>query len=247
MRLRLVALLCLFGCTDVNLYGKVGQPPQLIDKIGIVDALCTDNPATRQFPVKILFIVDGSGQMFDSAARGEHVNAIEQTISQFFLIANVFLGVIKYDDDAITLVNEQIGTINSGYTRDAAMLDQAIVQLRNSGGQRDLDSAMSLARSIITGDAFQADLGPLSRTKYVVVHILSASPLPAIQNNRCDNFDPPPMYCEPAYFEQLVRDLRDHVLSLGAAEFVFHSVFIEPPHVQGAPCDPRDGSLNWGF
>ena len=47
--------------------------------------------------------------MFETAASGEHVNAIEQTISQFLPIANIFLGVIKYDDDAITLVNEQIG------------------------------------------------------------------------------------------------------------------------------------------
>jgi hypothetical protein len=241
MRLHL-ALVGLLGCTDVNLYGKVGQAPQLIDKIGIVGTLCTDNPATRQFPVKILFVVDGSGQMFDTAAAGEHVNAIEQTISQFLPIANVFLGVIKYGDEAITLVSEQVGTINSGYTRDAAMLDQAISQLRNGGGARDLDSAMSLARSIITGDAFQADLGPLSRTKYVVVHVMSGSPAPAIQGNRCEDFDPVPMVCEPAYFEELVRDLRDQVLSLGAAEFVFHSIFIEPPHVQGAPCDPRDGA-----
>ncbi len=242
MRLRLLALVALCACTDVNLYGKVGQAPQLVDKMGVVATLCTDNPATRQFPVKILFIVDGSGQMFDTAAGGEQVNAIEQTISQFLPIANVFLGVIKYGDDATTLVSEQVGTVNSGYTRDPAMLDQAIVQLRNSGGGRDLDSAMSLARSIITGDAFQADLGPLSRTKYVVVHIMSASPVPAIGNNKCDNLMPRPADCEPAYFEDLVRKLRDQVLSLGAAEFVFHSIFIEPPHVQGAPCDPRDGA-----
>lgn len=246
MRLRWLALLGLCGCTDVNLYGRVGQEPFLVDKISVVGTLCTDNPATRQFPVKILFIVDGSGQMRETAAAGEHVFAIEQTISQFLPIANVFLGVIEYHDRAITLVREPVGANNSGFTRDPAMIDQALVELRNGGGMRDLDSAMSLARSVITGDVLQSDLGPLSRTKYVVVHVMSGSPLPPILNNRCQGFDPPPQVCEPAYFQRQVRDLRDQVLRLGAAELVFHSVLIEPPPVQGTPCDPRDGAAACG-
>lgn len=251
MRLLLAALLlpalALTGCTDANLYGKVGQAPNLVDKIGLTGALCTDNPATRQFPVKILFIVDGSGQMRDTAPFGEHVLAMEQSISQYLPIANVFLGVIKYDNDATQLISEQDGRITSGFSRDDAAIDNALVQLRNGGGARDLESAMSLARSIITGDAFQSDLGPLSRTKYVVVHVMSGSPDPPITQNRCDDiFDQRPPVCELAFFEKAVRDLRDQILDLGAAEFVFHSVFLEPPRVQGVACDPRAGGAACG-
>src|SRR5688572_2761194 len=46
------------ACTDVSLYGKVGQEPELADKVALTGVLCTDNPATRKFPVKILFVVD---------------------------------------------------------------------------------------------------------------------------------------------------------------------------------------------
>lgn len=239
----LAALSLLAGCTDANLYGKVGQEPKLIDKVSIVGTLCTSNPATRQFPVKILFIVDGSGIMQTTAPFGEHVLAMEQTISQFLPIANTSLGVIRYDDDATQLTSELVGRINSGYTRDDAQIDTALVNLRNGSGARDLRSAMSLARSIITGDAFQADLGPLSRTKYVVVHVTSGSPNPRVQANTCDEvFDQQPPICEIGFFEKQVRDIREQVLELGAAEFVFHTVFVEPSHIEGEACDPRNAT-----
>jgi hypothetical protein len=244
---RLLTVLVAAGCTDVNLYGKVGQAPELIDKMGLTGALCTDNPAKRQFPVKVLFIVDSSGQMRETAPFAEHVTAMDQTTSQFLPIANIFLGVIKYDDQATQLISEPTGRTNSGFTRDDAAIDQAFVQLRNGGGARDLASAMSLARSIITGDAFQSELGPLSRTKYVVVHVMSASPSPIIPRSRCDNvFEMAPPVCEPAFLEREVRDLRNQVLSLGAAEFVFHTVFIEPARISGNPCDPRMGASACG-
>lgn len=233
-------LVALVGCTDRSLYGKLGQEPQLLDKLTVTGVLCTDNPATRQFPVKILFIVDGSGPMADAAPFGEHVIAIEQTISQYLPINNVSIGVIRYDTGATSLISEQVGQINSGFTRDDAMIDQALIQLRNGAGARDLAAAMSLANSIITGDAFQADLGPLSRTKYVVVHITNGSPGPPITPDRCrDIFEVQPPVCETAFFTKTVRDIRDVVLGLGAAEFAFHTVHLEQPHVEGNPCDPR--------
>ncbi|MEQ9498998.1 MAG: hypothetical protein RIT81_19110 [Deltaproteobacteria bacterium] len=235
------AALSLVSCTDRSLYGKLGQEPLLADKLTVTGVLCTDNPATRKFPVKILFIVDGSGPMAEAAPLAEHVTAIEQTISQFLPINNVFVGVIRYDTNATSLISEQMGRITSGFSRDDALIDGAVAALRNAAGARDLASAMSLAESIITGDAFQAELGPLSRTKYVVVHVTNGSPAPPITPDRCrDLFDVQPPNCEVAFFTKAVRDIRDTVLDLGAAEFAFHTVHLEQAHVEGAPCDPRD-------
>ena len=64
------------SCTDASLYGTRGQEADLIDKIALEGELCTDNPATRTFPVKILFIVDGSGLMRETAPFGEQISAI---------------------------------------------------------------------------------------------------------------------------------------------------------------------------
>lgn len=244
---RWISLLGLFAvsaaCTDRSLYGQVGQPPDLADRITLDGLLCTDNPATRAFPVKILFIVDASGQIRETAPFAEHVRAVEQVVSQYLPIAQVSVGVIRYDDGARTLISEDTGRVRSGFTRDAAILDGALADLRNGAGARDLASALSLARSIVTGDAYQADKGPLSRTKYVLVHLTAGSPEPAIPPARCDQlFDVRPPVCELAFFERAVRLLRDEVLGLGAAELAFHSLYLEQPHMEGAPCHPRGGS-----
>ena len=226
------------GCTERNLYGRVGQEPPLVDKVALTGILCTDNPATRRFPVKILFIVDSSGPMREAAPFGEHVFAMEQVVNQFLPIANVYVGVIRYDTGARSLISEQRGRIVSAFSRDDALVDAALANVRTGAGARDFASALSLARSVITGDAFQEDLGPLSRTKYVVVHVTSGSPAPAILDIRCDGlFDQPPDNCELAFLEKFVRDLRDRLEELGAAEFAFHTVHLETP-VEGAPCDP---------
>ncbi len=236
------------GCTDSRLYGTAGQQPPLVDKLTLSGKLCTDNPATRKFPVKILFLVDASGQMRDAAPFGEYVNAMEQSVSQFLPIANVFVGVIRYDNGAKQLISEPLGRTNSGFSRDDALVDAALANLRTAvGGERDLVAAMSLAESIVTGDAFQAELGPLSRTKYVVVNLTSGAPTPPVLPSRCDDlFDTPPPICELAFFEKRVRDLRDTVLDLGAAEFNFHTVFLEPPTFEGDPCDLTLGDADCG-
>ncbi len=231
------------GCSDRNLYSRVGEEPPLIDKMAVTGVVCTDNPATRQFPVKILFIVDSSGPMRDAAPFGEHVSVMEQIVSQFLQTANVFVGIIRYDTAARTLISEQRGDTLSNFTRDASRLDVALADLRSGAGGRDFVSAMSLARSIVTGDALQEDLGPLSRTKYVLVHITSGSPAPEIRENRCDDTSDQP--CEIEFLENLVRDLRDDVESFGAAEFAFHTVHLETL-VEGAPCDPTVGAASCG-
>lgn len=244
--LRLIgACLALAGCTDVSLYGRVGQEPKLVDKLTLTGLLCTDNPATRAFPVKIMFLVDSSGVTQNATPFAEHVRAIEGVLTQHFPNRFVEVGIIRYGDRARSLVVEPLGRVNTAYTRDEAKIDAALAELRNGAGLRDLASAMSLLRSVVTGDAFQSDRGPLSRTKYIVVHLTTGAPNPVIPPARCDNlFDSPPPDCERAFLERAVRSLRDEVLDLGAAEFVFHVAHLQPARVEGAPCDPRQGSAD---
>ncbi|MEL6183820.1 MAG: hypothetical protein AAFU79_04280 [Myxococcota bacterium] len=233
------------ACTDVSLYGRVGQDPTIPDKLTLTGLLCTDNPGTRAFPVKILYLVDTSGTTLEAAPLGDHVRAFRGVLSQFLPNRFVEVGIIRYADRPESLVSEVVGTMTKGFTRDEAQLDAALAQIRNGGGGRDLAAAMSLARSVVTGDAFQADRGPLSRTKYVLVHLTSGSPSPRIPNARCDDlFEVAPDDCERAFLERSVRNLRDEVLALGAAELVFHVAHLEPTPLEGAPCDPRSGSMD---
>ncbi len=235
-----LALPVAVGCTDSDLYGELGQEPRIADKLTLEGVLCTDNPATRQFPVKIMFIVDSSGTMREAAPLGQHIDAIQGVVNNFLPIANVEFGIIRYDDRPESLVQVPQDVGSSGFTRDDALVDAALALLRNGAGRRDFRDALSLARSIVTGDAFQADLGPLSRTKYVLVHMTSGSPNPAVTGDDCDGV-PDGDICEPYVLTELLRDIRDEVLGLGAAEFNYHTIFIEPPHVEGPTCDPSTG------
>lgn len=231
------------SCTDRDLYGQLGQEPKLPDKLSLDGVLCTDNPATRRFPVRILFIVDGSGLMQEAAPNGEHVRAIQDVVNNFLPLANVEVGVIKYADRPESLIQEPRNLGSSGFTRDDALVEAALSQLRTGGGVRDFAEALSLARSLVTGDAFQSELGPLSRTRYVVVHVTTGAPDPEVDDSRCmGRFDQQPPECEPAFLDLIVRETRDEVLGLGAAEFNFHTVFLEPAHVEGASCDPTLGA-----
>jgi len=240
--LALASVLAGAGCSDRALYGQLGQEPKLADKLTLEGVLCTDNPAFRRFPVKILFIVDSSGIMRETAPLGQHIEAIEGVVNNFLPIANIEVGVIRYDNRPESLVQVPLDVGSSGFTRDDALVDSALSQLRNGAGARNFADALSLARSIVTGDAFQADAGPLSRTKYVLVHVTSGSPNPSVPRTRCEDlFDSPPGNCELAFLDRILRDTRDEVLNLGAAEFNFHTVFIEPPQVRGPLCDPSTG------
>lgn len=238
-----VALASAWACSDRSLYGQAGQVPKEPNKVSLQGQLCTDNPAKRRFPVKILFLVDGSGDMQEAAPNGEHVYAIQEVINRNLAMKNVEFGVIRYGTQARSLVLESDGKKKRGFTRDGAKLDTAMAALRNAAGTRDLLSAMSLARSIVSGDVLQSDLGPLSRTKYLLVNITSGSPAPAVSSVRCEGlFTEAPDNCELALMEKMVRDLRDQVLETGAAEFSFHTVLVEPSLAPGKACDPSQAS-----
>ncbi len=235
------------SCTDASLYGRVGQEPRLADKLTLTGLLCTDTPAARAFPVKLLFLVDASGAMQEAAPFGEHVRAIEAVLAQNLPNRFLSVGVVRYGDRARSLVTETQARGDTGFTRDESLLDTALTDLRTAGGARDLAAGLGLARSVLTGDAFLADRGPLSRTKYIVVHLTTGAPSPPIPPSRCDAlFAAPPEDCERAFLAQAVRNLRDELLAIGAGELVFHTAHLEPVAVEGRPCDPRAGARDCG-
>jgi hypothetical protein len=244
----LLAVAGLCGCSDSNLIGRLGQEPRLPNKLALAGVLCTDDPVTRRFPVKIMFVVDSSSTMREAAPSGEHVAAVQDIINNNLPIPNVEVAIIRYDDRPESLIQVPLDLGSTGFSRDDALVDAALTQLRNGAGGRDTESAFSLARSIITGDAFQAERGTLARTKYVMVHVTSGSPAPAILPERCeDRVDLADEVCEVAILEEIVREIRDTVLDQGAAEFNFHTAFVQPAIVEGAPCDPMTPACPGGL
>ncbi len=54
-----VVVRLLASCTDVSLYDPVNIPAQA-NRVAFTGQVCTDNPAERSFPLRVVFLVDAS-------------------------------------------------------------------------------------------------------------------------------------------------------------------------------------------
>ena len=175
------------SCTDVGLYQWKHDPFQA-NKVTVSGTVCTDDPRQRNFPVKILFIVDSSlsVQASENDPGGYRGKAIEEVLQDLGQNKNFHFGVIAFAGRPRNLVEE-------GFTQDAAKLSAAAAAVQANVGVggcfagrcRDLRAAISLGSSLITGDILSSEPGELSRTSYVVVLFSNGPPVPAIGRCTC--------------------------------------------------------------
>ncbi len=189
------------GCTDVGLYQWKHDPFQA-NKVTISGTVCTDDPRQRNFPVKIMFIIDSSlsVQADENDPTGYRGKAVDQVLSDLGKNANYHFGLIAFAGKPRNLIEE-------GFTQDSAKLSAAAAAVQGSlgvsgcfaGRCRDIRAATSLASSVITGDILAGDPGALSRTSYIVVLFSNGSPIPPI--GRCS--------CRDRQSEQLPENWKD--------------------------------------
>jgi hypothetical protein len=70
------------SCTDNELYHKSLQP-NVNNKVAISGTVCSDDPAQRQFPVRLMFIIDNSSLMSQNDPTGRHATAVEEIINRY--------------------------------------------------------------------------------------------------------------------------------------------------------------------
>jgi hypothetical protein len=179
--------LALAACTDAGLYQWKHDPYQA-NKLTVSGTVCTDDPHQRNFPVKILFIIDTSSSLASdkndfAGYRGRAVDDVDNLWSKS---PNYSFGVVAYAGKGRNL-------IDTGFTRDSALLNAAAATVKGSGGLagciggrcRDLRAAMSLASSILTGDILKSDPGEVARTTYVMALFAGGPPVPPIGRCNC--------------------------------------------------------------
>jgi len=218
--LAFISLLAVFspGCTDTNIYHQ-GIAPKVPDKISISGRVCTDDPAQRQFPVRIMFIVDTSGSMAENDPNTRRRFAVEDVIDRYKTASNYTFAIVKFAGKAIQLTEE-------GYTKNQVALREATASLAiidpcEEGSCRDWMGAISLAGSIFTGDVLTTNPGTLSRTRYVFIFLVNGSPDPPIPvdpNNGCD---------EKCRLVKQVTGLVDFGKKNGVADVSFHTVQLD--------------------
>lgn len=185
-------LLALFGapsCTDTGLY-KWTKDPYQANKLAVSGRVCSDDPRQRNFPVKILFLVDTSQTLLDPANDngGERGKAVNDVITTWSKNTNYSFGVISFGGQVRNLVD-------GGFTRDTSLLGAAATTVQGSSGGckagrcRDLESAVNLASSIITGDILAGDAGEIARTSYVVVLFAGGAQSPPLGRCACRDQD----------------------------------------------------------
>jgi hypothetical protein len=240
-----------WACTRADLFG-VKDEPSLPDKITLSGTVCSDNPLTRRFPVKVVFLVDSS--TYGSTATGGQVttfrkNALVDIFQKYAGAAEIQFALVKYDGDTDSLTQD-------AFTKDPMVLSQGATNTATctSGRcqQRSFDLALERANNIITGDLLSSDMGTRAVTRYVIV-LYAEGPrvgpdavadvdagvgvdagLPDPNTYYCDDACLPPTdgtwpcaYVPPCEdgcnFEHKVRIMRKFVVDNGGSDLIVHA------------------------
>lgn len=213
------------SCSDAVLYDPAEIPSQP-DKVAFTGTVCTDNPAERSFPLRVVFVVDASANIpydpgidanfaqLSSSFQTLRVGAVRDAVNLLRSPDNKF-ALIRYGGNSFV-------TPDGGFTSNSSDISEAAGALTvpmpgSSDGTRVLGKALSLATSLINGDLLSTAKGPRSRTKYIIV-VMQHGPTD-------DNVLCPPLAtdCDPAtVLGTRMRDLRQFVIDNGGADFQLH-------------------------
>lgn len=218
------------ACTDESLY-SINTVPSQPDRIAFSGQICTDNPATRSFPLRVLFLVDSSPKMSELDPAGQRVAVLLEAVNRVLSPAepNRAVAIGRFASDPFVLTDgfSTDGAVVTGAVGLTGQIDPCVA------GCRDFDAALSTASSIITADLLTASAGIRSRTRYVVVMLASGprdvgADSPAC-TSLCDGTKDPSaclLDCEVDEARESVANLRDFARENGAADLVLHSVHL---------------------
>ena len=209
------------GCSNAALYDPNEIPAQA-NKVSFTGQVCTDNPAERSFPLRVVFVVDNGALLPIAAAQsldisvyqGQLVQAVRDEVS-LLRAPDAAFALIRYGGTSLITPDGGFTTVTGDIAEAAGALSVPIPP--TSDGARRLGEALSLATSLISGDLLATAKGPRSRTKYVVV-LVQAGPTN-------DNVITTTADCDVGcQLQSRVADLRQFVLDNGAADFQLHAV-----------------------
>lgn len=256
--LALASLVWWSGCSDAPLY-RGSEVAFQNDRLALTGRFCTVDPAEQSFPVKVLFLVDRSSEVAGLDPDFNYASAVDQVVQRFLSArgGRYSFGVIGYGGRTALLSG---GVDNEAFTRQAQQLQNAVQLLRLPspcengmalGRCRDMNAALSLAASLISGDAVTLPKGEVARTRYVVIHFAAGAPSPRIKRCACGDpvRDPmcmnPPMItdqdCELLQYQKQLSALTAQVREAGASDLRYHTFYLRDPAT--AQLTPNDEAI----
>lgn len=210
------------GCTNVALYDPVEIPAQA-DKVAFTGQVCTDNPAERSFPLRVVFVVDSSAQVIAGLDGGDVATLQARRMDSLRDV----VASLRSRDTSFALVRnggESLLQPEGGFTSNATEVAEAAGALTvavpcTADGCRRTGQALSIASSLITGDLLSTARGPRSRTKYVIVFVQNG-PTDDIVLDGAVTPD-----CDVAcVLQERVAQLREQVVDNGGADLQVHAI-----------------------
>lgn len=174
------ALLLLSACTDTDVYSALGGEPFLPDRLTLSGQLCTDDTAGKNFPAKILFVIDNSLQMsaadldgarFSGGAGSPNPGSIAGIIARNDKQEHVRFGFVGVSDTSRALPAPDGQHF---YGPLEPEVGEALIQLRVATSSRlDLVNAISQAGSFIANDLAESSAGEVLRSRYLVTMLFA--------------------------------------------------------------------------
>ncbi len=255
------------GCTDALLYHTTEVPAQP-NKVTFTGQVCTDNPAERQFPLRVVFLVDAAPDVPPGLPGGDVATLSLRRAQAVRDVVTVLRGpdvefaLVRYGGQVF------VGPAG-GFTATTQLIDEAAGALTvpipgGADGQRRTAAALQTASSLITGDILSSPKGVRSRTTYVIVHLQSGPTHDCVMWAQTDGEcqiecgrspnDVCPASTDAAGLAQMscsasctlrkrIADLRDYALDNGAASFVYHSLDVSQLSDDGAWRDMTEDEL----
>ncbi len=183
---RLLPFVFLWSCTDSQVY-STGTVPNFANRTSVQADICTDDPASIDFPQKVLVVLENSTVTYDAAgpagAPGTPNQQIGANLDAFggrFSGSNYSWGFVTYG----SVANSPSG----GFSTDKQTVAGAINVLRvgsTSDIQANYYNALQQVTTVIQNDMLATTPGLRSRTRYIILYVATQSPTPTLSSYWC--------------------------------------------------------------
>lgn len=175
------------ACSDVHFQPVPEVAPVIDDKVQIAGELCTRSPESLVFPLRVLFVVDGSESMevTDPPDPVTGLTRREATVRAVWTglfaqgLEDVRVGILRFSaqSQSRTPVDaDGDGLVESWFTADPLQLDVATAALAETDRTTNYGAALAEAQFEIRNELSRAELESLPLSKYVVVFVSDGLP-----------------------------------------------------------------------
>ncbi len=206
MKKLIFLLLLIWGCNRVDWIPIVDQPaPFEKRQFEIQGKYCTEKSTQINYPVKVLFLIDGSVSMEvndppnpQTKERGRQ-KAFREFWENLYLNPNLqaqsqntYVGLVRFSAQAQVLTGGDIdgdGAIDSVFTQDPELLRSATTKLEFTDRTTNYINILSTAYSIIRSESLAANEASLPLTSYKIYFLSDGLPSDGVNGAQGSNED----------------------------------------------------------